>query len=107
MVCKEGLTYKAAGLSPILCDCPFVHFLAKEIGQDQYGLLETDYFGGNGSQSAALYNQGELLWRAGPQKRGPIDTLIHKLDQSLNPNNGFTLLGLDSYRHFNDFFPDY
>ena len=39
-------------------DCELSHFIAREIGMEKYGIIQTDYFGGIGEQCASLYIEG-------------------------------------------------
>lgn len=46
--------------SSLLLDLPVTHALAAGLVLERYALLETDYFGGAGTQPAALYEGGAL-----------------------------------------------
>lgn len=39
-------------------DCELTHFIAKEIGLDNFALIQTDYFAGLGRQYASYFNHG-------------------------------------------------
>jgi hypothetical protein len=40
-------------------ECDLIFHFAKELGFGKYGIIQTDYFGGSGTQRAALYENGE------------------------------------------------
>lgn len=41
--------------------CELIFCFAKELGLEKYAIIQTDYFGGTGTQSASLYENGKIL----------------------------------------------
>lgn len=93
-----------------------VHRLVSEIAPDPlFALIETDYAGGTGSQSAAVYRGAEEVMAPagtaiGPALRsvGPINRALRLLGVVSRPRHDeFTTVGLDNFRDFDDLFEKY
>jgi hypothetical protein len=94
-----------------LLNCNVVHHMMNRIASAPlFAIIETDYFGGNGSQAAAVY-QGhvEIMPAAvspiGERTIGPINAALRLL--GVVPSRGadeFDSLGLGAYRSFDDLF---
>jgi hypothetical protein len=46
------------GRSKVILDGPFAHHVAAIAAEGDYALIETNYYGGNGDQVAAVYRKG-------------------------------------------------
>jgi hypothetical protein len=75
------------------------------------GYCEAEYFGGAGSQRAALWENGELTfgpvtWEEGepmPAAGSPISQLLRRLGVTRqDPHDEFDAVGLDRHRHTED-----
>ena len=74
--------------------CELIFHFAKEIGFQQYGIIQTDYFGGVGSQCASLYDNGRLL--IGEKM---IDDILRELGVvRTKDKDEFDILNLSEYR---------
>ena len=74
--------------------CEIIFHFAKEIGFQQYGIIQTDYFGGVGSQCASLYDNGQLL--IGEKM---IDDILRELGVvRTKDKDEFDILNLGEYR---------
>ncbi len=51
----ERLQLESRSHSPLLLDLEVTHVIARALRITRYALLETDYFGGTGTQGAAVY----------------------------------------------------
>jgi hypothetical protein len=77
-----------------------------KIGSASGSLLyfETEYFGGDGAQGAAVFREGELVF--GPQSatRGPINEALAILGARVIPpaRDEFETVGLHRHRHTED-----
>lgn len=111
---KLGVPGPAADL-PLL-NFAVVHHIMNEVSADPlFALIETDYFGGTGSQSAAVYRGAtEIMAPAGtaigPALRsvGPINRALQLL--GVHPNgthDEFDTVGLGRFRDFDDLFENY
>ena len=89
----EGFTYLTAKIAKII-EAKLNH------GHALY--IETDYFGGIGNQSAALFADGHLIWKDTTNSlECPINEGLAKL--GVSPSNGqdeFGRIGLDRFRNF-------
>jgi hypothetical protein len=93
-----------------LLNCHVVHHIANEVGgRRPFAIIETDYFGGQGSQSAAVYH-GDLELMA-PDNAGFIGVINEALRllgvPRSTPLDEFDTLGLGNYRNWGDLFTDY
>jgi hypothetical protein len=91
-----------------LLDGPVVHYLMKRIvNQPFFAVVETNYFGGLGTQSAAVYH-GDLVVMPPTLGRGTINQALRHL--GVQPQKGadeFDTVGLGNYRDFDDLFESY
>jgi hypothetical protein len=61
--CREmGMGF--ASFSEIFHDDPTTHEFARLLGMKRYALVETDYFGSEERQLAAVYEQGNVIMKA-------------------------------------------
>lgn len=90
---------------------PYTHDLSAEIGKGWYDLgrkskktlvhVETDYFGGAGEQSAAVWKNGAKGYKA--KKSGAIDMALRILGVVASEGNDeFDTLGLGNFRSNED-----
>ena len=95
-------------------DLKIKKYLESTCSNDLLAYIETDYFGGTGTQSAGFFKEGELLnsykgsthdidpaipW---PKRllEEPINRVLRKIGVLRNPDlDEFKTLGLDEYRH--------
>jgi hypothetical protein len=103
----EGFVLLSAGVEAVLRE-------ASRVGPLAY--IETDYFGGHGSQSAVAWDRGRML--AGPYTTGEehrwsfraclpaqwaINRVLSRMGVRALPfGDGFASLGLGKYRHTDD-----
>jgi hypothetical protein len=65
--------------------------------------FETEYFGGTGTQSAAVWRDGRLLMPPAKAPRGPINRALRHLGIRLVwSRDAFQIVGLDRYRSNED-----
>lgn len=87
----------------IIPDNEVTHFFCRELGLSLYAIIVTEYFGGRGSQSAAVYKSGELILEG---------VKINKALRKIGVVRGilrdeFTKINLGEYRSFEDYFDKY
>lgn len=102
---KTGIGF-GDGSTGMILDCPITHFFAKEIGLSLYILLETNYSGGVGDQSAGMFKQGLLLESS--NGHNAINKMLRSL--GLVAESGFDEFesaGLSKYRSFDRYFEKY
>lgn len=92
----------------ILLDCKFTHYIAKALGISQFALIETDYFGGIGTQWACVYKNSLQTM---PTTEGGINQALQKIGVMAEANlDAFDTLNLSNYRSYEgillDLFPD-
>jgi len=95
--------------TPIILDSPFAHHVASIATDEQYALVETDYFGGNGDQVAAVFNIGEPdpVYHSARLETGPINEALRMLGVvAVKSADEFDTLGLGFFRNTDDFFYD-
>ena len=93
-----------------------VHHIMNAIAADRlFALVETDYVGGAGSQSAAVYRgpteimspEGTAISR-GPDSVGPINRALSLLGVTADGHHDeFDAVGLGRFRDFDDLFEQY
>ena len=93
---------------PIL-NCNIVHHMIKTIALEPlFAVIETDYFGSNGDQSAAVYHGDSIIMEPKTASIGPINEALRHLGVYRIPNlDEFDTLGLSQYRNFDDMFQAY
>jgi len=65
--------------------------------------IETDYFGGAGTQAAAVWRDGRLLMSPAKARRGPINRALRHLGVRFTwPRDAFQTVGLHRYRDNDD-----
>lgn len=109
------------GVSGFVSDHPLlnsrvIHHMVNSIAQDPlFAVIETDYFGGTGSQAAVVY-RGEIEvmahdWtevRPAKYSFGPINRALRMLGViKAKGRDEFETVGLDKYRDFYDLFDAY
>lgn len=89
-----------------LLNCTTVHHLMNAIAVEPlFAIIETNYFGGNGSQSAVVY-RGKLEIMA-PERdvAGSINRALRQLGVKRTLlDDEFDTIGLGNYRNFDDIF---
>jgi hypothetical protein len=92
-----------------LVNCGIVHHLVNAIADAPlFAVIETDYFGGIGDQSAAVYRGQEEVMAPWVAYRGPVNRALQALGVSARgPLDAFDTLGLGEYRDFDDLFEEY
>ena len=74
--------------------CELIFHFAKEIGLKKYAIIQTDYFGGIGSQCASLYEDGQIVT---PDKS--IDEILNLLGViRIDKKDEFDSINLGEYR---------
>ena len=93
----------------IILDCNFTHHLATElIGNGRFALIETDYFGGSGEQSAVVYEGRECVMVTESGSIGPINRALRKLGaEGSFGRDEFETLGLHQFRKFDNVFSEF
>ncbi len=85
---------------PILSDGKFTHFIANELNIKTFALIETDYFGGAGTQWACVYAESKLIM---PYTEGGINQALKEIgvikEKSLDE---FDTINLSKYRDYED-----
>lgn len=71
-------------------------------------LIETDYFGGSGNQSAKLLLDGKIIFNESDEMNlnviGPINSVLKQIGVTRSvPNDEFDTIGLSKYRSNKDF----
>jgi len=100
---------------PQLNSCVVHHMITTIAAEPLFAVIETDYFGGTGSQSAAVYRGScEIMSPSstgiarGRDSKGPINHALKML--GVLPHRGldeFDTLGLGRFRDFDDLFERY
>ena len=68
-----------------------------------FALIETDYFGGIGTQSAAVYRDGAVLMAPESGEVGPINAALELLGVTTEGGlDEFDTVGLQHWRHLDD-----
>lgn len=96
--------------SDLILDGRFAHHVAAIVSEGDYALIETGYFGGLGDQAAAAYKPGEIppLLFSERTQGGAINKALRAIGVHARPGvDEFITLGLEAYRHFNDYFQRY
>lgn len=96
--CFEGFNY----LSPNVVDA-----ILRAIGGGMVAYIETDYFGGAGSQSAAVFRDGSVVMRAAipvnqdpARDTGPINAALKAIGlEAVIGQDEFDTLGLSRFRN--------
>ena len=86
-----------------------VHHIANTLGDGRpFAIVETDYHGGQGAQAAAVY-QGEIeLMSPANARSGVVNKALRLIGVVRTVSlDEFDVLGLGSYRHWDDLFDDY
>jgi hypothetical protein len=86
-----------------------VHHVLRTIAPEPlFAVIETDYFGGMGSQSAVVYRGSEEIMPAETDSGGPINKALRVLGVVRQQGRDeFDTVGLGQYRDFDDLFEDY
>lgn len=71
-----------------------IFYFAKELGLEKYAIIQTDYFGGIGTQSASLYENGKPIIT-----EKSINEVLHILGVSrTQEKDEFEMINLQEYR---------
>jgi len=101
----QKLGMESRALSEIILDFPVVHEFARRLGMDRYALIETDYFGGMGSQRAAAYCVADPQMEA---EIGSINAALARIGvERAAGKDEFDTIGLADHRSFSDLFKKY
>lgn len=96
--------------SKVILDGRFAHHVAAIVAEDDYALIETDYFGGTGDQVAAVYRAGHHspLFTSDRVSSGAINEALKVIGvQTQKGTDEFDTLGLGAHRDFDDYFERY
>ena len=73
-----------------------------------FAVIETDYFGGNGDQAAAVYRGEQEVMAPAAGAVGPINEALRHLGIRASAGmDEFDTLGLGQFRDFDDFVDTY
>jgi hypothetical protein len=103
---KLGFPY-TSGDSVVSLDVPVIHHFAKEIGIEEYALIETDYFGGVGEQFAIYYKNEKAIHSSTAKNSICIVLKALGVETLKNDYDEFETVGLHRYRTFEDYFAKY
>lgn len=90
-----------------------VHHIVRHLAADPlFALVETNYFGGTGSQAAAVYRGASVVMppegtEIGRGPVGPINRALRALGVIASGRDEFDTVGLGRYRDFYDLFDRY
>ncbi len=102
---KLGIADNSSKGSSIILDNSTTHFIANEICQGMYALINTDYFGGIGEQHAGVFRDGNAEL---PVKTGAINECLKFIGvQAREELDEFDTIRLGKYRNFDAFFEKY
>lgn len=80
--------------------CELIFHFAKELGVKKYAVIQTDYFGGIGSQCASLYDDGLIIT---PDKS--INDILNLLGvQRIGSKDEFDVINLGKYRNSENYY---
>ena len=102
---KLGLSFEHE--SQIIGDMPVLQAFAERLGLRRFALIQTEYFGGQGSQWATAWNDG---LRICPAREGPgaINAALVAIGVAPDKRrDAFDTVGLGRYRDGSVFFEDY
>jgi hypothetical protein len=98
----EGLDIAGWVSERPLLNCRVVHHIVREIAPDPlFAVIETDYFGGQGDQAAAVYRGDRVVMAPKAGAVGPINEALRHLGVRALP--GLDEFDTVSLRHFRDF----
>lgn len=91
-----------------LCDSRVVRHIASTLAGDRpFALIETDYFGGVGTQWAAAYRDNEELVPFAKADAGPINAALKAIGvRSGLLSDAFTIVGLQNHRNWDSLFDE-
>jgi hypothetical protein len=88
--------------------CVLHHMVRQAVGAGRYAVFDTDYFGGQGDQSAAVYEKENVIMPPTVAAKGPINAALRLLGVHRGLfTDAFARVGLDRYRQSDDFYSDY
>ena len=92
-----------------LLNATVVHRMMNEIAAAPlFAVIETDYFGGNGDQAAAVYRGGIEVMPPEAARRGPINKALRTAGVLTRVGlDEFDTIGLGEFRNFDDLFDSY
>jgi hypothetical protein len=92
-----------------LLNCNAVHHMVRYIAPEAlFAVIETDYFGGRGTQSAAVYRGKVVVLPPESSSGGPINKALRLLGVTARKGaDEFDTVGLGTYRHFDDVLESY
>ena len=86
-----------------LLNCRVVHHIAMSIApRAMFAIIETDYFGGLGAQSAAVYHDKQEIMPPTTARSGPINNALRLLGVSCTFGDEFDAIGLGKFRRWDD-----
>jgi|HubBroStandDraft_5_1064220.scaffolds.fasta_scaffold66337_2 hypothetical protein len=92
---NREIFWKLSGLLALVLERASIH------GPIAY--IETDYFGGAGTQAAAVWRDGRVLMSPAKARRGPINRALRHLGVRFTwPRDAFQAVGLHRYRTNDD-----
>ncbi len=86
-----------------------VHHIAISLAGDRpFAIIQTDYFGGNGSQWAAAYCRDTEIMAPSEGSVGPINSALRAIGFEYTIlSDAFTAVGLANHRYWDDLFEEY
>jgi hypothetical protein len=92
-----------------LLNCKVVHHMVLRVcPRARFAVIETDYAGGAGTQSAVVYDGSNVLMEPKEADRGPINEALRLLGVKPTPGRDeFEAIGLHKWRRFDDAFEKY
>lgn len=107
--CSERLGVAGFVSDRPLLNCWVVHHMLRAIALESlFAVIETNYFGGNGDQAAAVYQGGREIMAPAVATIGPINAALRHLGVQASAGlDEFDTVGLGRFRDFDEFFdPD-
>ncbi len=105
----EKLNCPRVGSTQIILDCGVTHLFARALfGDRPFAIISTDYFGGYGDQSAAVYEGNAVVFQKTSTTPGAINEALKRIGVKRGWfSDEFTALNLAKYRCFDKFFKKY
>lgn len=102
---SEKLGVEHQYFSDMLFDNLITREFAKALKIEKYALINTEYFGGNGTQFATIYENNERIFKVTEGGVNQALALIGVMRE--NNKDEFECLNLGRYRRFCDYFEKY
>lgn len=85
----------------LMWECELIFFFAQELGLEKFGLIQTNYFAGIGSQCAGFFDNGKK------KIEGDINIVLKQIGVERNLNlDEFDTINLAEYRESEDYYSD-